>query len=1269
MNPYIRLFFFICAFLIGSTTLVWGQCNTLRPQINISFNTDQDCAPVTVTQFTITYFFNASQIPADIEIRYEWNDPANTVTTIDLGSGLIVGNLGTGPNSSYTANSTFTYFDNNGQCSIRPTASLLINGVLCPSSVETQLAFFWGTDEQANANVAMAPANWDVCFDNPVVNAVFTDASEFNCNIVVEPDNPNRFARHTQFVYGTNHNPAATIRNLTLNDGAVVGLTNGAGALVSSSTRGTGGLLVTGVYFGPVDAIPFPADGPVSSTFPMSAPANVANLIGNRFEITLFNWNICNPWNGDAVNPNYEDAVMTTGYIVIVAAPEPEFITEDSGGNPTKNFCIGEQIFFNNETPNQGAYNYTYEFYDDAAGTILLTTSNQSNPTFSYPTGGTKLIRLIASSPTAQGTCEEEFTDIVNITPSVQAVIGLTDFSNVPISGIFCQEAVAPFTNFEVRFADLSTGTITATTEWQWQFFNESNVMIAQFPAVGFSSTALGPFDRLFTTPGVYRAVLTIRDNVTGCASTDEVQISVLNKPVPAFTFNTVCAGTPTSFIESSTLTAINGQQIVSWEWDMDYDGVTFTPDVSLNNQQTFDYIFPAAGSYDVALQVTTDGGGCSAMIVHTVTVDAVPTALFAADVTSGCSVLTVTLTNNSIVGQPAVIDEYVWEVDAGSGFVVDSIQRPTDPGFGNIYVRQFENFGAVNRTYDVRLRVVTQNGCELTSPPQTITVFPGPRSGFIAANYSPFNDNCSPQTVNFVVDNQTQSLNPSDYRWIITDVSGTLTDQSTGTVPNFSFQFINNTQAVRDYQVTLRTTLPTLCARDSVRVIRISPVPISNFTVDTLVFDCQVMQMRFDAQQKGLVEYEWTIDVNGSTLFSQISPDDFLEFDFNRSAIQQDVEVTLKTTNGFNCESTVTTHLFTVPPDDNISISFTATPLIQSLPSSTVTITNNTTPGPWTQEWDFGDGTMFTGANPAPHDYGTYGEFTITLTVTNNICILTQSITVRIDPISPILDFLYDPPNGCAPLTVTFTNLSQFADPGSYFWQFGTNEGVSHAVNPVYTYTRPGLYSVSLSATNILGDTVTIVKSQIIEVFPSPTAQFVANPDTVYVPGGKVFLNNQSLGATTYDWDFGNGEGSSVFEPAAVEYSLEGINDDENVFVITLAVSNSFGCKDTAQVEVRAIKGQQILTPNAFIPSKSGPGSTNPSDTFLPMVRGVKEFHMLVFNRWGQLMFESKNETRGWDGYFNGQLCQQDVYVYKIKAKYDNNIEVTRVGDIHLIQ
>lgn len=1252
-----------------------AQCNTLRPQVDINFNTDQDCAPVTVTQFTITFYFSVPQDPNDIQILYEWFDPLNSTTYVDIGSGLTPGATAFGINTSFTANATFTYTDNGGQCAIIPTASIIVLPDLCTTSANQLTAFFWGTDEQGNAapDISMTPADWEVCYNNPVIDAVFFDASDFNCNIGVEPDNPNRSTRHVQFVYGTNHNPAATILNLTLDDGATQGLTDGGGNLVSTSTRGTAGQLVTGAYFGPIDAIPFPADGPVSFTYPMSAPADAANLIGNRFEVTMFNWNACNPWNGSTANPNYEDAVSTTGYIVIVEAPAPLFETKDSNGDVTKDFCIGEDILFDNDTPGPGgapqpsnAYDYTWEFYDDAAGTILLATRNQTNPTFSFASGGTKLIRLIASNPTAQGSCVEEYTDIVNITPALVANILVTDFSNNAITPLFCQEANAPLTDFEVRFTDNSSGTSTANTRWRWEFYDENNVLVSDPAGAGnFSTTQLGPYDRFFTNPGVYRVKLIIRDDVTLCETEDEVQVIILNEPVPAFNFDRVCAGTATQFSDNSTLTSINGQQIVLWEWDMSYDGITFTADAGLTNQLTFSYLFPAAGSYDVALRVTTDQNACSDLIVQTVTVDPIPASTFNASVLSGCSVLSVTLTNTSVAGQPDVIDRFVWEIDEGSGYQIDSIQRPTDPGFTGVYTRDFENFGTVNKPFNVRLRTITQNNCEQVSAPQTITVFPGPKSGFIATNYNPFNDNCSPQTVDFTVDNQTQAMGPSDYTWEVTDASGILITQSTGTTPAFSYQFVNATQSIRDYQITLTTTLPTTCNRDSTKTIRINPVPVASFVRDTILFDCQVMNMQFDADQKGLNEYAWTVIVNGATIFTQTSASDRLNYNFNRVGVVQNVEVRLQTTNFANCQSSEINQMFSVPVNDNITVDFTATPLNQTLPNSTVTITNNTTAGPWQYDWDFGDGNTFSGSNPGTHTYGTYGTFPITLTVTNNICVQSQTISVTIDPILPILDFDFDPPSGCAPHTVNFTNLSQFADPATYRWEFGTNEGTSQAVNPTYTYAAPGIYSVTLYATNIMGVEVSVTKSGIIEVFESPVAQFNIQPTLVYVPGGKVYTNNRSTGAGSYEWFFGDGQTSTEFEPI-ISYTTEGIYD------IMLVATNSSGCTDTAKLEsvVRAEKAAEILLPNAFTPGKDGPGSgDNQNDVFLPIAYGVTEFQMMIFNRWGQLLFESKSLTEGWDGYYEGKLCKQDVYVYKITAKYQNGDVITRVGDIHLMR
>jgi len=1252
-------------FMVFAAARLWGQCDQLRPQKDISFNTDQDCAPVTVTQFSITYYFNIPQNPATIQIMYEWNDPNNTTTLVAMGNGLIAG----AGNTSFSANANLTYFDNNGACSILPTTYIIINGAKCLSSAQQQTAFFWGTDEQANGNISMSPQNWDVCYDNPVLNARFRDNSEFNCNPNVEPDNPNRAARYVQFVYGTNHNPAATIRNLTLNDGSVKALTNGAGALATPATRGSGSMLVSATYFGPVDAIPFPATGPSSVSFPMNAPADALNAIGNRFEITLFNWNVCNPWNGNALNPNYEDAVITRGYIEIVEAPQPDFFTRDANGNIKSDFCIDEVISFRNNTPNLNAYNYKWEFYDDPAGITLLNTSTQRNPNFSFTSGGSKRVRLIANNPTAQGSCTELFSGFVNITPSRTAKIGVSDLSGNPITPDFCQEYSTPHTNFDARFSDISTGTVTPTTAWRWEFYNPDNTLALEVPSGGiFSSSAAGPFDRVFTTPGIYRVRLRIRDNLTQCESMDEVKVRVFEKPTPRFTFNSVCESSPASFTESSVLNAIAGEQIVSWEWDMNYDGITFQKDPALDNQRSMEYTFPAAGSYQVALRVTTDIGACSALVQQTVQVDPLPLASFTPDQTSGCSTLPVQFTNNAVTGQPDLIKEFIWEVDAGSGFQIDSIQRPGDPGFSNIFLRNFVNTSAVNRDYRIRLRVITVNGCNLTSAPETITVYPQPRAGFISLNYTPFNDNCSPVPVDFQVDNQTQTLNPTDYTWTIKDSNGVVDVISTGTTPSFQYDFKNTSLSVKDFFITLRASLPSTCYGDSTRTLRISPVPSSDFALDTVTYACDRILLGLNAAQKGLSEYTWNISINGVLVFSSNSAGESLAYEIQRSAsIDQNVTAELITQNLTNCKSSVTRKTFFAGRTQDMNASFTVTPPVQTLPGSTVSLVNTTSPGPWQYRWDFGDGSVSTDPAVSSHTYNTFGNYTLTLTVTNHDCAETVSASVRINPIPPVLDFDFFPPSGCAPHTVTFINESRYADPTTYFWKFGASEGTSRAVDPTYTYQEAGLYSVTLSATNEMGDTVTLTKERIIEVLENPVAQFAVYPTTpLNVPGEILYTDNRSLNATEYVWDFGDGHTSTQAEPQH-KYTREG------TFSITLLARNGNGCSDTTTLVsgVQTVNHGQLLIPNAFIPNNTGAGSVNVqnNEVFLPLVQRATKYQMMIFNRWGELMFESTNPGVGWDGYFQGKLCPQDVYIYRITVEYENGRSVTRTGDINLIR
>ncbi len=1263
---------FLSVFLLAGMVEAYGQCNTLRPQIDITFNTDQDCAPSSVTEYTIKYYFNVPQDPATIAILFEWNDPGNNTTLVNLFSATPM--VVSGGDREFEATATFTYPDND-DCSFSPTAYILINGAICPTSRQVQTAYSWARDNQFGAQLDISPNTWDVCYGDAVVNAVFEDASEFNCNINVEPDNPNRQTRHVQFVYGNlaTHNAAATILDLTLNDGGPVTLTDGAGNLVGLQTRGTAGLQITAAHFGPVDNIPFPADGPISVSFPMNAPANPANLIGNQFEITMFNWNICNPYNGDPNNPNYEDAISTTAYIRIVDDPDPLFETHKNSYTgpvpPGREFCIGQEIFLTNGSA--GASAYRWEIYDGPTDSDpLLASRTNISTTYTYNTSGNKLIRLYAINGTAQSSCERFYDLIVNITPSRIANITTTDLADNTITPEFCQTAGNSST-FNVRFYDTSTGAVGGNTQWRWAFLDENGVVFRNEPASGYSDVELGPFDQAFVNPGVYRVRLFTRNSVTGCTSRDEVEIKIFPPPVVDFTAGNACEGTEVAFLDMSTLNnPVDGESIQLREWDFNYDGTNFNPDPLYNDSTDFSRILGAPGTYDVALRVTTTGN-CSEMTVHPVTVNAVPIANIATGATDGCSPQIVNLQNNSVNGQPDAVDQFIWEVNDGSGYVVDSVQRPTDPGFTDSYQMTLVNNTTADITFQIRQRVRLMNGCETISNVVSVVVFPSPQAAFAVMNYSPFDDNCSPISVDFQVLSATAALGPTSYDWTISDNTGVVYTENTGTNTNFNYVFTNNTQTLKDYVVRLQANFPSGCPADTTTTIRVNPIPSSAFTIDTLEITCNIFRVQMSAVSKGLDRYDWAIRENGLTTFASDMVGDTFEYTFNRNSANKNIEVDLQTVNFANCSSNLTTNTFIVPQSNPVNASFTVSPPETTLPNTTFSITNNSTGNNLTYLWDFGDGTTSTSANPGTHSYPTFGDYQIKLRIEADLgCVDSTTVLVRVNPIPPIVDFAYDPASGCAPLTVQFTNLSQYADPTTYFWDFGDGIGTSRNENPVYTYSQPGLYTVSLSASNVTGDTITETKFEIIEVFNRPIADFTIKSPVLYIPDDIMYIRNDSRFATRFEWDFGDGNTSTEAQPIH-RYEEQGFYD------ITLTAYNDQGCLDIVTLEsiVQVKNGGRLLVPNAFSPNLYGPTGgglgedPNSNDVFRPKVQGVVEYELMIFNRWGELLFHTTDKNIGWDGYYKGKLSPQDVYIYQIKVVFVNGERITRTGDVNLIR
>ena len=1014
-----------------------------------------------------------------------------------------------------------------------------------------------------------------------------------------------------------------------------------------------------------------------SMSLNIQIPATGPGDIGKDFYVTLNNWNTCNAYDEDLTNgplnpitPGGDNPPrVQESRIVIVDTPTPDFVTrKDNASNPiTWDFCINDVIYFDNASigPGGSSLAYTWEFYDGPSSTdILLATRNEANPLFSYSTGGQKLVRLIVGDINAVGGCNAMVEKVVNITPTSIAQISASETK-------FCKDPGAADV-FTVIFNDVSIGS-TVNTEWRWEFYDENNNITMTVPNSGYSTAAPSPINYDYSNPGVYRVVLITRDIITKCDTRDEVNIVVYNNPEPSFIADPVCDGNATILIDKTTLQPIKNSEVNKWEWDFDYNGVTFGADTVFNTSRpdSLYKTFPW-GKHYIALKTTNDQNGCFAIYADSIEVYQNPVASFTKDVIEGCSPLSVNLENTSVSIQPVPIDKYVWNIDYGTGYVDTLVSDPNSTGFSPIQNAIFENWSTKYKSFKIRLKSISTDGCAIYSNPDSVKVLPSIKPGFIYTDYEPLAKNCTPVDVNFEIDEFTKSLLPLAYSWTVSDVNGVIrTENYDSSKTNFNHIFTASGKGINQYTVTLQANIPNICVSDSTLSINVNPIPPSDFDIDTIDLACDYMIIEVNAAEKGLLDYNWLVTKGSMTYFSDTLGDQFRYKILRPGPTSPNLFVTLdlSTTNYAFCQSDTASQTIMVPAQPQLIASFTANPTFQVFPSSTVTITNTSTRSDAQHFWDFDDGHTTTDEFPQPHLYEQPGYYTIRLHLEEKGCESSDSVRIYIQPVAPIADFSFDPGKGCAPLTVQFTNLTKYGSSGGYKWYFGAGEGVSTNENPTHTYYEPGVYSVKLEATNSSGVTAVEVKRDIIVVYPVPHADFTVRPEKVKLPDDPIYTTNLSFEADSYFWDFGDGNTSNEFEPTHTYL-------DTGLFDIQLVAITDNGCTDTVVYEniVEVIEGNEIKIPNAFTPNLIGP--TNGSrytdgrnDIFYPVTEGVVAYRMQIYNRWGELLFDTTDSNKGWDGYYNGKLCPPDVYIYKMEFKFLDGREVMKFGDVTLIR
>nr|WP_321405543.1 PKD domain-containing protein [uncultured Carboxylicivirga sp.] len=289
-------------------------------------------------------------------------------------------------------------------------------------------------------------------------------------------------------------------------------------------------------------------------------------------------------------------------------------------------------------------------------------------------------------------------------------------------------------------------------------------------------------------------------------------------------------------------------------------------------------------------------------------------------------------------------------------------------------------------------------------------------------------------------------------------------------------------------------------------------------------------------------------------------------------------------------------------------------------------------------------------------------GKSTFRWTIETEGCVAYDDVTIEYKSV-PESGFTTSIDAGCYPLEVKFTNYT--VGGSSFVWDFG--DGTTSSLrNPTYTYENPGEYTVVLTVPGPDGQDA--VSTHIITVHDHPVANFSVTPEVVWVPDDPIKCTDLSLDAATWLWEFGDGQTSNEQNPSHY-YEQDGI------YSITLTVENSFGCDNTyvANNVVEAKLAGFVIFPDAFAPRPDGSttgGIGERDDTiFKPKYRDVDNFQMQIFNRWGQLIFETNDIEIGWDGRYKDKLAPQAVYVYKASGRYLNGVEFRKTGTVLLIR
>jgi gliding motility-associated-like protein len=257
-----------------------------------------------------------------------------------------------------------------------------------------------------------------------------------------------------------------------------------------------------------------------------------------------------------------------------------------------------------------------------------------------------------------------------------------------------------------------------------------------------------------------------------------------------------------------------------------------------------------------------------------------------------------------------------------------------------------------------------------------------------------------------------------------------------------------------------------------------------------------------------------------------------------------------------------------------------------------------------------------------------------------------------------PLFDFATDLTVGCQPLQI-LAKAHTLDENIGFKWLTDSIEIPGVEQNFLLPHARK--YGFSLAANSAsTGCSDTILKSDLVEVHPKPLATFDVDYPVAIIEHANLQFTNQTTGVETFFWDFGDGLTSSEENPRHTFTEL-------GKFPVNLIVESGFGCLDTAAMDIEILPFD-IYTPNAFRPGSDIPENRE----FMPVSTGVDPdtFKMQIFNRWGEVIFETSSLANKWDGTTkNNNPAPMGNYIWKAEFNDIQGFKHSMKGQILLIR